>query len=277
MIFDSLEKKCRYYQSLGDYKLLPNSFVLCHLDGRAFSKLIKNRFKKPFDGKFINMMNETAKYLCENIQGCIGAYVQSDEISLILSDFNIEGAGSGFFGYRMCKIQSIAASMATGKFNQLFLLEELQENELLSIPKKKSYSDIIRNHKLVEFDCKCWNVPTANDAMAWILYRQIDCIRNSKQQAAQSYLSHKELLGKHTDDQITLLKEKKGIDWNSDFSGGEKYGRFVAKFKRTYDSTEYGTYVRNEWDAVDAYPLTDENNRVIFYEMYPILKEKNNV
>ena len=39
------------------------------------------------DKSFIGMMNETAKFLCENIQGAKFAYVQSDEISLLLTDF----------------------------------------------------------------------------------------------------------------------------------------------------------------------------------------------
>ena len=52
----------------------------------VFQKLSKTILKKPFDDDFIDIMNKTAKYLCENIQGCKLAYVQSDEISLILTD-----------------------------------------------------------------------------------------------------------------------------------------------------------------------------------------------
>ena len=88
---------------------------------------------------------------------------------------------------------------------------------------------MVEDQKLVEFDCKAWNVPNENDMFAWCLYRQNDCIKNSKQQAAQTYLSHKELLNLNTDEQIALLKEKKGIDWNTDFSDGKKYGRFIYK------------------------------------------------
>ena len=117
MIFKTLKDKCLYYRDLSDYKLMPNSNILVMLDGRSLSKLIKNNFKKPFDDVFIDIMNRTAKFLCENIQGCKIAYTQSDEISLYISD----GPDSDvFFGGRLCKLQSLIASMATCEFNRWF-------------------------------------------------------------------------------------------------------------------------------------------------------------
>ena len=67
MNFKSLKDKQEYYRSLTDYRLVPNSYVLVMLDGRSFSKKIKNKFRKPFDERFIKAMNETTKYLCEQI------------------------------------------------------------------------------------------------------------------------------------------------------------------------------------------------------------------
>ena len=103
MKFKNLEDRMLYLRSLTDYKLIPNDYVLIMLDGRSFSSTIKRYFKKPFDDTFINIMNETALYLCNNVQGCKFAYVQSDEISLILTDFEIPETDS-FFGYRLEKI-----------------------------------------------------------------------------------------------------------------------------------------------------------------------------
>ena len=99
MKFDTLKQKCEFYRSLTDYKLMPNSYVLAMVDGHCFSKLIKNKFDKPFDDMFIKMMNETAKYLCENIQGAKFAYTQSDEISILITDFDTPMTDS-FFGFR---------------------------------------------------------------------------------------------------------------------------------------------------------------------------------
>ena len=201
MYFKTLEQKCLYYRGLTDYKLLPNSYVIVMLDGKNFSRLVKNKFKKPFDDDFISMMNETAKYVCENVQGCKFAYIQSDEISLVLTDFDTPTTDT-FFGNRLCKMQSIIASLATAKFNQLMFqyklkkhdYERTKEDSDLSLYDIDDAINFIGEQDLFQFDCKCWNVPSINDVFAWFLYRQIDCVRNSKQQAAQAYLPHKKLL-----------------------------------------------------------------------------------
>lgn len=86
MNFDSLKDKYNYYRNMADYRLLPNSYVMVMLDGRSFSHKIKKRFKRPFDDEFIRIMNETAQYVAKNISGCKLAYVQSDEINLVLYD-----------------------------------------------------------------------------------------------------------------------------------------------------------------------------------------------
>lgn len=274
MQFKNLEDKCLYYRGLTNYKLLPGSYVIVMLDGRSFSKLIKNKFNKPFDDNFIDMMNETAKYVCENVQGCKLAYVQSDEISLVLTDFDTPTTDA-FFGYRLCKMQSIIASLATAKFNQLMLSHNLEKHSydaLLEDGADTLYSvkDAIRavdNATLYQFDCKCWNVPNINDVFAWFLYRQIDCVRNSKQQTAQTYLPHKMLLNLDTDAQLGLLIEEKGIDWNC-YPMGHKYGRFLWKDKVLMSNIDTGElYHRYKWLVQPAFPLMDENGRDNFFKL----------
>ena len=67
------------------------------------------------------MMNETAQYVCKNVQGCKFAYVQSDEISFVLTDFDTPTTDA-FFGNRLCKCNQFIASWRTCKrFNQLML------------------------------------------------------------------------------------------------------------------------------------------------------------
>ena len=145
MIFNTLKDKCKYFQELYNYKLMPNSYVLVHLDGVSFSKKVKKKFELPFDKTFINMMNETAKYVCENVPAVKIAYTQSDEISLLMKSDNYEM----FRGGRLNKIQSIMASMASTKFNQLYLLNYLGKNSYM-----KDSLDFIRKAPLFEFDCK---------------------------------------------------------------------------------------------------------------------------
>jgi len=283
MNFKNLEEKCLYYRGLTDYRLMPNSNVICMLDGRSFSKMVKNNFEKPFDDAFIFAMNETAKYVCENVQGAKIAYVQSDEISVLITDYDTTESDA-FFGYRLCKMQSIIASLATAKFNQVMMAYNMSHKKWKAVKNNSndevSYIDIIpdiTNSPLYQFDCKCWTVPSANDAYAWFLYRQIDCIRNSKQQAAQTYLSHKELLGKDADTQIEMLKEYKGIDWN-DYDNGKKYGRLIYQdmkhMSKTLDNGQNIEFDRKVWDSHYAFPLTEEGNKERFLELVPILKER---
>ena len=255
MKFDTLKQKCEFYRSLTDYKLMPNSYVLAMVDGHCFSKLIKNKFDKPFDDMFIKMMNETAKYLCENIQGAKFAYTQSDEISILITDFDTPMTDS-FFGFRLCKMQSLIAAMATAKFNQMYvkLVNDYKGFNLKKFDMKE--------YPTYTFDCKVWTVPNANDAYAWFLYRQTDYIKNSKAQTAQAYLSHKSLVGLTSDEMIIKLKDEKDIDWNQ-FENGKKYGRVIKKVETSMEKDlpngEHISFVRNVWTPVSANDLKEDN------------------
>jgi tRNA(His) 5'-end guanylyltransferase len=252
MIFKSLKDKCNYYRDLTDYRLMPNSYILVMIDGKNFSKLVKNKFEKPFDDWFISTMDKTAVHLCKEVQNCVGAFVQSDEISLIIKDNTLTSVP---FDGRLCKLQSIIPSIATSFFNK-----ELIKRNLIS---GMSVDDITKMPDYC-FDCKAWTVPTVNDAIAWILYRQIDCIRNSKQQFAQTYMTHKSLLNKDTDMQVALCLETTGNDWNA-IENNKKYGRLFNKLpvkKYTPDGIEY---IRYEWTPKSE-QLTDENIRIKFID-----------
>lgn len=250
-----LGDRMKALQSLRDYKLDKKEYVLCHIDGRAFSKLIKHNFELPFDDKFIDFMNQTAIYLCKSIQGCKLAYVQSDEISLLLTDFSKEETGN-FFQYRLCKLQSVIASLATGEFNRLWYCDQIINNPSDAV-------DIISSRKPVQFDCKAWNVYEYNDAFAWFKFRQNDCIRNSKQQAAQTYVKpKKKLVDLSSDQQIELLKNEYGIDWN-EYSNGKKYGRLIRRCVYEAEGEnpiihEQTMSIRHKWVAEDAPIFTNE-------------------
>ena len=255
MYFKTLKDKCEFYRSLTDYKLMPNSYVLAMVDGHCFSKMIKNKFDKPFDDMFIKMMNETAKYLCENIQVAKLSYTQSDEISILITDFDTPMTDS-FFGFRLCKMQSLIAAMATAKFNQMYAK---LANDYKGFYLKKFD---MKEYPTCTFDCKVWTVPNANDAYAWFLYRQTDCIKNSKAQTAQAYLSHKSLVGLTSDEMIIKLKDEKDIDWNQ-FENGKKYGRVIKKvetpMEKDLPNGEHISFVRNVWTPVSANDLKEDN------------------
>ena len=83
----TLKDRMKALQAERDYRLDKDSYILCHIDGRAFSKMIKKKFRLPFDDDFMRMMDDTAAYVCENVQGAKLAYVQSDEITVVITNF----------------------------------------------------------------------------------------------------------------------------------------------------------------------------------------------
>lgn len=272
----TLKTKCKELQKATDYRIDSEKPILVHLDGRSFSSLIKRKFKQPFDDDFIRLMNETARYLCDEIDGVRIAYVQSDEISLLITKENPKS--NIIFGGRLCKMQSIFASLATSKFNQLahhYFMKNYIECVGVENLSSDELADFTLELPLYQFDCKVWNVDTMNEVMAWFLYRNIDCTRNSREGAAQYYFPHKELEGLTSIEQIALLLEKKNIDWNQ-YSEGSKYGRFIHKimvnkivtFKDKKTDEEVTTEcVRGEWTISDGLDLTFKENRNKFMDL----------
>ena len=110
-----------FYEEIPKTKLMRRCPVAIRIDGKAFHTFTRG-FNKPFDEVLIESMQETMKYLCENIQGCVLGYTQSDEITLILVDYKKLNS-SAWFDYEVQKMCSIAASMATMAFNRFFMYE----------------------------------------------------------------------------------------------------------------------------------------------------------
>lgn len=106
------------YENITRYYLTRRMPVIIRIDGKAFHTFTKG-FKKPFDDILVKTMQDTMKYLCENIQGCVLGYTQSDEISLVLTDY-AELTTDAWFGNNLQKMCSVSASMATMAFNKFF-------------------------------------------------------------------------------------------------------------------------------------------------------------
>ena len=230
---------------------MPNGYILVMIDGKNFSTLIKNKFEKPFDDWFIETMNLTAMHLCKNIQNVVGAFAQSDEISLVIKDNTLTSMP---YNGRLCKLLSIIPSTATA-----FFMKKMFEKKIDSAIDFDHLKDILTNMSDYVFDCKVWSVPNTNDAMAWFLYRQIDCIRNSKNQFCQTYLSHKKLLKLDSEAQVQLCINDTGKDWNA-VSDDKKYGRIFYKKEKTLYTTDGVPYTRKRWE-ITSKELTEESFR----------------
>ena len=205
--------------------------VAIRIDGKAFHTFTRG-FQKPFDEILIKSMQETMKYLCENIQGCVLGYTQSDEITLILQDYKTLTT-SAWFDYEIQKICSISASMATMAFNYFFeknINENFNCNDWPSLPYWADTAidgDEFGYFKLAMFDARCFNIPK-EEVTNLLYWRQLDAARNSVQMVGQAYFSQKELHGKSCSKIQDMLMLKKGINWN-DFPAYQKRGSCCIK------------------------------------------------
>ena len=210
-----------FYEQIPKTKLMRRCPVAIRIGGKAFHTFTRG-FQKPFDEVLIKSMQETMKYLCENIQGCVLGYTQSDEIILILVDYK-KLTSSAWFDYEVQKICSIAASMATMAFNKFFA--DNVEKEILSNSDKEGNVvddnlEIIHiNHvhsmrKGAMFDARCFNIPK-EEVTNLVYWRQLDASRNSIQMVGQANFSHKELQNKSCNDIQDMLMAQKSINWNN--------------------------------------------------------------
>lgn len=205
-----------FYEQIPKTKLMRRCPVALRIDGKAFHTFTRG-FQKPFDEVLIKSMQETMKYLCENIQGCVLGYTQSNEITLILVDYK-KLTSSAWFDYEVQKICSIAASMATMAFNKFFANNvgdyctytyEREDNS------HEEYEHILSLaiDKGAMFDCRCFNIPK-EEVTNLIYWRQLDASRNSIQMVGQANFSHKELQNKSCNEIQDMLMTQKGINWN---------------------------------------------------------------
>lgn len=179
------------------------------------------------------------KYLCENIQGCVLGYTQSDEITLILVDYK-KLTSSAWFDYEVQKMCSIAASMATMAFNKFFAnnFYNLEQDYAIEHETNGWYGKGTPEYEICEtyskaikkgamFDCRCFNIPK-EEVCNLIYWRQLDASRNSIQMVGQANFSHRELQNKSCSDIQDMLMTQKGINWN-DFPTHQKRGSCCIK------------------------------------------------
>lgn len=232
-----LAKRMKDYERRNRYYLQRRMPVLIRLDMRSGHSFTKG-FKRPFDEIFMKTMQETAKYLCENIQNCKLAYVQSDEITLLLIDYEKLNTDV-FFDYRVDKLCSIAASMATMAFNKIFsFYTEQHFAETYDDDDFAEYNKILSNAmcKGAMFDARVFNIPK-EEVTNNLYWRQLDASRNSVQMVGQANFSHKELQHKTCNMIQDMLMEQKGINWN-DLPTYQKRGTCVIKGDETETITE---------------------------------------
>jgi len=202
-------------------------------------------------------MDATALYLCENIQGAKFAYTQSDEISVVLCDFD-NNETDAWFDYNVQKMTSIAASLATARFNQLRLVRNSSNGYL--------DTDNVMESTLAFFDARVFQVPNIDEMFNAILWRQQDCTRNSISMAASAVYSHKELEKKSSSMKQEMLFQK-GINWN-DYLPKYKRGSVIKKETTVFEKAFNEIVTRSKW-VVDVNTPIFTDNREYLYDLIP--------
>lgn len=173
------------YENVSRYYLTRRTPVIIRVDGKAFHTFTAS-MEKPFCNYFIEAMTYTAQYMVSQIQGAKVAYVQSDEISILVTDYETLETDA-WFGYNKSKMESISASMATVAFNKFYI----DSNAM--------------------FDARSFNIPK-EEVVNYFVWRGKDWERNSLSMLARYYYSAKELHGKNREAQHQMLYEK-GVNW----------------------------------------------------------------
>ena len=243
MVADRIGNRFKeYYENRSKTYLMRRSNVVVRIDGCHFHNYCKG-LQKPFDPIFIKTMQQTTKSLCENIQGCKIGYVESDEISLLLTDYDTLQTDA-WFNYSVQKICSVSASMAALFFNKYW-----QKNvaELSAVYKSKSELGAY-------FDARAFNLPK-EEVTNYFIWRQNDATRNSIQSLAQANFSQKQIHSMNNSQLQDKLHEEKGINWN-DCKTVEKRGSCVI---HVFDKS----INRSKWIIDEEIPIFTQNRDYI--------------
>lgn len=239
----------QFYEDRFRYKLPRRAYTIMRVDGKAFHTYTKG-LQRPFDDGLIEDMNNTAAYLCKNIMGAKMGYVQSDEISILITDFDTQDT-QAWFDYNVQKMTSIAASLATSEFNRLRLIRKCMGGDI------EGYVDAIdlSTFNMANFDARVFQIPSRIEVENYFIWRMQDCVRNSISSVAQSLYSPKELHGKKTDDMQEMIFQK-GINWN-DYDFRKKRGAVIGKVEREVGEGENKT-TRSKWEVIETPIFTQD-------------------
>tara|TARA_B100000745_G_scaffold192726_1_gene126744 strand:+ start:14235 stop:15056 length:822 start_codon:yes stop_codon:yes gene_type:complete len=252
----NLPDRMKYYEKLYDPGLLPRVPIVIRLDGCRFSKWTwGNKLSRPYDEGMARLMIAVTKSLVEKFRPVVG-YTVSDEITLILPE---RDRPDMLYGGRVSKLVSTTASHATLVFNSL-MGEYLPD------------SDPDKLKRPAEFDSRAFTVPSREEAVNTLLWRENDGTRNSVAMAAQSVYSHRQLHGKDRRAMMDMLMEQ-GINWN-DYPAFFKRGTYVQSRTITRPPTDE-EIARSRGNLLPEDTVT--RSRIVELEMPPLRQVTNRV
>lgn len=233
----ALGDRMKVYEQVTRYQLPRRTYTLIRADGRCFTNFLRYA-ERPFDAGFMAAMDEVALALCSEITGALFAFTQSDEVSVLVTDFDSTQTQPWLNGI-VQKLVSISASIATAAFNQATVRHQL---------------DVVE-HGTATFDARVFTIPDPVEVANCLVWRQRDAVRNSILMAGQAHFSHEELQGVSTDQIQELLWREKNTNWN-DYPVGCKRGRVTIRQPSEREATftdgrtgqeATATVVRSSW------------------------------
>ncbi len=228
---DSLGDRMKeQYEDRTRYLLPRRTYTIVRVDGKSFHTYTKD-CQRPYDTGLMDDMDATAKALCENMEGAQIAYVQSDEISILLTDFESQQAEAWFDGSPQ-KITSLSASIATAHFNRARMFRLATHGTNMRPGREDLYVVFEAGHAY--FDSRAFIIPDAVEVENYFIWRGQDAVRNSISMTAQAHFPHNSLQGKSSSRMQEMLWQEKGINWN-DEPAGFKRGRCVVREVVTKD------------------------------------------
>lgn len=254
---DSLGDRMKQYENVSRNYLTRKVPVIIRVDGKAFHTFTSG-MKRPFDDILMSAMQQTMKALCEQVQGCVFGYTQSDEITLVLTDYkNIKT--DAWFGYNIQKMASIAASTATAAFNKSFA--SLVYTHIFDDDEMTDYAYKMFNKKWnAVFDARCFSIPK-DEVCNCLIWRQQDATRNSIESVGHAYFSQSALNKKSCNAIQEMLFSERGINWN-DYPDDCKRGACCIKTTQTVVSN--GSEVeRSRWIIDKHIPIFTKDREYV--------------
>lgn len=255
---DSLGDRMKVYEGVSNHFLTRRTPVIIRIDGCHFHTVTRP-FDKPFDKAFMNAMIRTTKNLCESIQGCVLGYTQSDEISLLLCDWQTLDT-QAWFDNKLQKIVSVSASMTATFFQQNIQtcvfeqVAQMQDETFVSEQDQKK----LHSSKNAYFDSRAFNVPK-EEVCNYFIWRQQDATRNSIQGLAQSLFSHKELHGISCKMLQDKMLTERDVNWN-DLETSKKRGTCIVRAEQGWDIDTNIPIFTQDRDYIEKRMTFDEDN-----------------
>lgn len=237
---DSLgDRMKKYYEDAFRHMLPRRMPVVLRVDGKAFHTYTRG-LKKPYSTELMNAMDVVALRLCESIQGAKLAYVQSDEVSVLIRNDDTFQTDAWLSG-NIQKMASVAASIA-------------------AVTMTLESTTVFGKIKPAYFDARLFVVPE-NDVVNYFLWRQQDATRNAVQMLGQANFPHKELQGKSNKELQELLFQKKKINFDKEPTGFKR-GRCIIRVP-TEVQTRVGNITKNVWSIDSEIPIFSQDREYV--------------